>query len=136
MIELKARAKVMVMTVDGAVQVSSGLAMHSAFFAGLRVKACVVDECQQLEHGLVCPLAFWVEEFMLLIGDDGQSMSFQRQASRSVPERMARPGDYYSWERAVHGGTHTPPGRQYAWKTGGGTATPGVSGLGGRASFL
>ena len=83
MSDLQGRAKIIVMTVDGCVQCISGLAMQSKFFENLRIKAGVVEECQQVEHGLVSPIAYRVQEFLLLIGDDGQGMNFQMPTSHS-----------------------------------------------------
>ena len=68
--ELQARAKLLVMTVDGCVQGLSGLAVHSQWLQRVQFKVLVVEECQQPEHALITLIVYTPDDFVLLVISD------------------------------------------------------------------
>lgn len=105
--ELFERARIIVMTVDGYVQLASGQAGNSGLLKKLEFATCVVDESHQLEFLLVAPVAARMRH-MVFLWDQAQRMEFTRNCNAKGKDAVAKAGDFYSWERAIYGGSMTP----------------------------
>lgn len=99
--------KVIVMTVDGYVQLASGLAANSGLMSSLTVDLCVVDEAHQVDLTSIVPVVGMMD-YVLMLWDPAQKIDFDMQNNAFGVNSLLHGGDYYAWERAVHGGSTTP----------------------------
>lgn len=93
---------------DVFIQIVSGSSIHSRQFSGTVWTLVVVDEVHQLDFYQVVAVVS-AAQFMVLLYDKAQKIVFLKQSNKRGQDTKLGMGDFYSWERAVHGGSGTPP---------------------------
>jgi len=101
------RAKVFYMTVDGFVQAASGLSSLSAYVSSFEYVLVNVDEAHQLVYDQLASVAARSKKLNLCM-DEGQHVAYDRQSNKMGVGAELDSNTYYSWERAVHGGSSLP----------------------------
>ena len=82
--------------------------MYKRQFQGIVWKFCVIDEAHQLTLYQVASVAFAVQ-YLLVLFDKAQRIDFQKSNNSKGKEVVLYPGDCYSWERAIFGGSQVAP---------------------------
>ena len=95
------------MTVVGFVQAASGLSLLSAYVAAFDYVFVNVDEAHQLVQDQLAPVASRSQRMNLCM-DKGQHIPYDRQSNHMGGRAELESRTYYSWERAVHGGSSLP----------------------------
>ena len=106
--DLFGNVKIFLFTVDAFIQIASGESVFSKMFECIVWKLCVVDEAHQLTLYQVAAVAFAVQHVLLLF-DRAQEIEFQKQNNTRSKEVILQFGDFYSWERAIFGGSQVAP---------------------------
>ena len=102
-------AKIIVMTLDGYLQVAAGDTQMSTWMQKLRVHACIVDEAHQLAATLTAPLTMKVDH-LLLVWDRAQKITYSRQvADLAQGAKLQNAAEKYPWAFALYGGTFEAP---------------------------
>ena len=102
-------AKILVMTVDGYLQVAAGDTQMSTWMKKVRIASCIVDEAHQLAATLTAPLTMKVEH-LLLVWDPAQKITYNRQlADQGQGFHLQDAAEKYPWPFALYGGTFESP---------------------------
>ena len=106
--DLFQNAKVFILTVDCFLQIASGASAFSPKLLNVTWKACIVDEVHLLDLFSMVGIASAVH-CLLMLYDQDHIISRVRKGNKHGLEAVAKPGDFYRWQRAIYGGTHMSP---------------------------
>ena len=101
-------AKIILMTVEGYVRSLSGESLLTSILGEYNFFFGCIDDAQQLEHKLVAPVTLSVGRLVLMY-DHVQRIDKTPRNSSDAREPVAfRDGEYYPWEKCIHGGSFNP----------------------------